>query len=160
MKRTPFLVVAPVMIGGAFLLLLLALMSRVVMRPSPWREQVDYYLQAHPGFSYVSAARAQQPSQFREEMSGPVFRKYANGPVYPASAMTAQPKALQAQGAGQAPPLTYPPEDVWCVTLAQRDGGQTTVFVALHVPDMYQSEWVTHEAAGDPNAVAAAIGCR
>ncbi len=162
MKRSPFLVVVPMILGGAFLLLLVALMSRVVMRPSPWREQVDYYLNSRPGLAFVSAARAARPSQFRPEMSSSTFTRSAAGSVSVRAVPVRTPvlSLPTPVGANQPPPLPYPPEDVWCVTLSQPGGGQTMIFVALHVYDMWSSEWLVHDPAGDATATAAAIGCR
>jgi hypothetical protein len=69
-------------------------------------------------------------------------------------------------------PLPYPPEQVWCALVVLGPGGATgdsqaargVVFVALH-QDIYNADWVVHEAAPDVFSersfeVAGAIGCR
>ena len=60
--------------------------------------------------------------------------------------------------------LPFPPEDLWCLLLAE-DGGSAPqlVFVGLH-GDMYRAEWVVHEPAHGSagQAVAAdlsSVGC-
>jgi hypothetical protein len=60
-------------------------------------------------------------------------------------------------------PLPYPPEEVWCVVLRNRDSKSSVVFVAFHA-DLYNADWIVHEANGTPpdpglSKATSAIGC-
>ena len=83
-------------------------------------------------------------------------------PPDPRRAIT--PEAVGGYGHTGGRALPYPPQEVWCLTLVRE--GQAVpalAFAALH-QDMYNAQWIIHEAAGDAATVAlqkhlGALGC-
>lgn len=68
------------------------------------------------------------------------------------------------EAGGGARRLPYPPEQVWCAFVAPLVGdGRGVVLLALH-QDIYNADWVTHQALDGPFSpqameLAASVGC-
>jgi hypothetical protein len=130
--------------------------------PAPARAALEQYLRyqssrsAQP-ITVQHATRAARPWNFTPQMSGGSFggsAYFGTTLSYAGATSTASPhptpERTPAGHDSSAPyglrPLPFPPEDVWCVLLAQ--GGQTSprvVFVLLH-SDLYKGEWIVHQA--------------
>lgn len=147
-SRPVFLIALLILVSCAVVLLLYAILTRVIVQPSGWRAQVDDFLGYRSGLTYLSASPATRPAEFSAQMSGAT---YGDSVYYQTD--------FHRRSIGGPRPLPYPPDEVWCVTLAATRGGTTTVFVARHV-DLYNADWIIHEPAGNPAQVMAQIGCR
>jgi hypothetical protein len=148
-RRTILLMVA---LAGPFALAGF-LVARQAFMPPEWQAGLDRYV-AHKAASSGGAItvqrveRARKPWKFSRDMSGSVF---GDG-LYFRPDYTFDGEYVGGSGRR---PLPFPPEEVWCVLLAQalqeRDTGEATysvVFVALH-QDLYTADWVLHEVVDD-----------
>jgi hypothetical protein len=157
-------------------LILLAAIGAVVVAtlpekaglPAGCQAALSQYLayKSAPVLTVRSTDQAAKPSNFRQEMSYTVFGDtvfYQTDVNYQEASSETEPTTTLSSGGTR--PLPFPPEEVWCVLLG--GGSETTssavVFVALH-QDIYNADWVVHEAASDPFSpdslnVASAIGC-
>ena len=125
----------------------------------------------------VAVRPAAYPRSFTADLSGPTFGSgayfavsdndapvvtrsgYWTNPMSITSTVGLTPVALQ-NGYGK--PLTYPPEDAWCVQLKPGPASGALgvpapelVLLALH-EDLYVSTWVVHEL---PAETMATVGC-
>jgi hypothetical protein len=114
--------------------------------PFDSRSRLDEYLadQFWPGAMAVqSVARAHKPWRFTEEMTSGAFGDTVHFQT------TNYSDTLGA--------LRFPPDEVWCVLLESKGitveeaPPSSVVFLALHM-DMYNAEWIVHEAAGRPSS--------
>jgi hypothetical protein len=74
---------------------------------------------------------------------------------------TVTPGASNWQSGGGGRPVPFPPVDVWCILLRDEDQSSEVVYVAEH-QDLYNADWLVHEAAGsskETNAALSKIGC-
>jgi hypothetical protein len=126
--------------------------------PFDTQARLDQYLadQFWPGALRVqSVARAHKPWRFTGEMTSGAFGDSVHFQT------TQYSDTLGA--------LRFPPDQVWCVLLERK--GVTVeetppsmvVFAALHM-DMYNADWIVHEAAGSPScpevrSILFTIGC-
>jgi hypothetical protein len=97
--------------------------------------------------------RAGRPWNLQPEMSAATFGSSARYRVIRDAAGLSRPVVLPSTGTPASElyqsdsrmPLPYPPEDVWCVQLAQAATTRpAVVFVAYH-QDLYNGAWVVHE---------------
>jgi hypothetical protein len=116
-------------------------------------QQFQRSLSAQP-VAVRQAVEAARPQDFSPQLSGGSF----SSSVYFRTTYnyTSRGDYLRA--------LPFPPEDLWCLLLAESDGSVSqVVFVGLH-GDMYKAEWVVHEPAqGSSRQTVAAnlssVGC-
>lgn len=126
--------------------------------PFDSQARLDQYLADRfwPGTMGVqSVAQAHKPWRFTEEMTSGAFGDSVHFQT------TQYSDTLSA--------LRFPPDQVWCVLL-EREGltveeapPSMVVFAALHM-DMYNADWIVHEAEGSPSSpevrsILSTIGC-
>lgn len=112
--------------------------------PAGVQDRLDQYAaSSHAGGEVTihHAVRARRPWNFAEKMSHLVL----GDSVY---YQTDQPLTWK-QASGPMP-LPYPPKELWCILVEERDAGSgeltpTALFVALHM-DMYSADWLVHTA--------------
>jgi hypothetical protein len=116
----------------------------------------QYLATAYPSGGVVVqvAVRAKRAWRFDQAMSGVVFGDSVYYQTDSGPGWTERDSLL---------PLPYPPKEVWCVLLKVAPSLEGTayrvVFPALHM-DMYNADWLVHEAPQDLGGQAlATIGC-
>ncbi len=120
-------------------LVLLVTLLVLTNRSTPgWKAKLNAYLTylrtaGEPAYSLVKAVRADYPAGFTAEMSAGSFSEVIGALATPAS---------NADYSAGLQPVPYPPDQLWCVLLA--DGSQQqVVYVALH-SSLYNAEWLVH----------------
>ncbi len=129
----------------------------------------------------VAVRPATYPRSFTADLSGPTFGSGAyflvsdsDAPVVTLSGYWTDPMSITstvgltpvALSGGYGKPLTYPPEEAWCVRLqpGAASGPEgipapATVLLALH-DDLYVSSWVVHELPAETAAeTMGKVGC-
>jgi hypothetical protein len=146
---------------GLAVLLLIALWAWLVAgnlgSTQAWSAALNTYIgyksRSGEGTMTVSAVgRATHPEEFARELSGATF---GDSRFYSTDYTSGGPPH-------EARPLPYPPDDIMCVLL-QQGSTREVVFVAHHV-DLYNADWIVHEAQGAPFAAPvrnqlAGLGC-
>jgi hypothetical protein len=126
--------------------------------PFDCQARLDEYLadQFWPGTMAVqSVARAHKPWRFTDQMTSRAFGDSVHFQTIQYS------DTLSA--------LRFPPDEVWCVLLKRKGitveeaPPSMVLFAALHM-DMYNADWIVHEAADKPSSpefsrVLSTIGC-
>jgi hypothetical protein len=166
MKRI-FGIVLAITLPAAILIAALSLTYRPGL-PAKAQEKLNDYLQYQNAQSSVSvltisqAQRIARPWNFTPEMSGGAFGdsfSYHTQRSYEELSATGQPammitdtwQTISAGGGGQLP-LPYPPQDGWCILLAQAEQEQPKVIYILLHQDLYTADWIVHETPVDRSA--------
>lgn len=159
MRRILALVVVVVFAVG--LLAYLVITAREDKMPPMAREAVSEYLRARTAPTgtapvLLGAVRAHRPDRFDAAYSLAAFSNalYFRTSRGYAPELAGVPLPGLTPGPAEAPvdsglrALPYPPAEVWCLLLAQEGWGSRVAYAALH-QDLYNAQWVIHEAAGD-----------
>lgn len=101
-------------------------------------------------FTIKEIVRATHPWALTAEMSQ---ASVGNSPFY---RTTYNPETAESHNLDTLRALPYPPEEVWCAVLGQRDEPVMIVLVAQH-QDLYNADWIVHEPA---NNSVQSVGCR
>ena len=110
-----------------------------------WKSELNQYIAfkvspADPPITIQRAIQASKPWQFKLEMSVSTFGDC----IYFQTAICYRAEEMLA-----APPLTFPPEDIWCALLKTTATGEESdwvVFIAKH-QDLYNADWIVHESS-------------
>jgi hypothetical protein len=177
MKR---LVISSISLAIPILVLAVVLLVLGRQATPAWSEALDEYLafENRPPTSTLDVRQtmhAGRPWNFKEAMSASVlkapYRLENSRAIESTSPRSLVSDTLLYEIA--AIPLSYPPQDLWCVLLKyqrkaslthDREAGYRVVYAALH-KDLYTAEWVIHISADDfPSQRLAqtfqAIGCK
>jgi len=149
----------------------LALLPDKAGLPTGCQAALDQYLtyknvSLGEGLSVKSVVKAARPGRLTQDVSYAVYgdsAHYQTDENYQEPANEAEATTLwQASGSR---PLPFPPEEVWCALLERNTGEPQygVAFVSLH-QDIYNADWVVHEAGPDPfvsasTQVASDLGC-
>ncbi len=134
MKKRPWIFIPTL----AVIILLITLLVLSSNSTPGWKAKLDAYLAylrtiGEPSYALVTAVPAGNPAGFSAEMSAGSFSD--------SIALLSTPASNADYSAGLQP-VPYPPDQLWCVLLA--DGPQQqVVYVALH-NSLYNAEWLVH----------------
>ncbi len=122
----------------AVLVVIIALLWIDHRQTPAWKNKLDQYLEylrsvGEPAYQVVNAVQASQPTKFTPVMS----TGSSSGSV-----ILPTPDSLDGQYLSSLQPLSYPPDQVWCVLLKDT-GAQQLVIVALHT-SLYDASWIVH----------------
>lgn len=175
MNRAIALVLAVLVMAMASLVIVPALGRRPGLPPAAQAE-LDAYLGGRYSGTQPPplhrAIRATQPWEFDASASSatwsdsPYYRTTHNrrrSPVADTLSPEGSPTSESGrQWAAGERPLPYPPSELWCVSLSREDQTEPSIVYLARHQDLYNADWILHEARGDARQVAedlARVGC-